>query len=353
MNNWQRLINDSTLRNNLKRREVIIAAMRAFFASRGYREIDVPLLAPALPAESYLEVFETTLLNRHRDKQPAYLTTSPEMYLKKLLVGGIGNCFAITKSFRNTEDLSKTHLPEFSLLEWYKVGANYKDLMEETEDLIVSIFTKLHGSKKPEVRYQGQTIDLSKRWERISMVEAFSRYAKLDLEKLLELAPLAQTAKERGYHVVASSTWEELFHQLYLNEVEPHFSKSRPLIIYDYPVQLAALAAKRKESDVRFVERFEVYIAGIELADCCTEVTDWKQQQARFDNEMILRKKLGKTDYVVDNEFINALKTGLPRCAGIALGIDRAVMLFCDANSIDDVVYFPASQLWKPKRSQR
>lgn len=350
MNNWQRLLTNTTLQKNLKRRETIIAAMRAFFVSRGYREIDVPLLAPALPAESYLEVFETTLLNRHRQQRPAYLTTSPEMYLKKLLVGGIGNCFAITKSFRNTEDLSKTHLPEFSLLEWYKVGVDYIDLMGETEDLLLSVYSKLHGNKKPVLQYQGQTIDLAKPWERLSVVEAFERYAKLDLTQILEREPMVEVAHKRGYLVEETTTWEEIFHQIYLNEVEPKLGKDRPTILYDFPSSMAALA-KKKDDDPRFAERFEVFIGGLELGDCYSELTDWQEQDVRFKKEVEERRRLGKTDHPYDKDFIEALKVGMPQCAGLALGIDRVVMLFCDASKIDDVVYFPASQLWKTQTS--
>lgn len=304
-------------------------------------------MAPNLPAESYLEIFETTLLNRHRLAKRAFLTTSPEMFLKKLLVAGSGNCFTITKSFRNTEDLSDIHNPEFTILEWYRVEADYNDLMRETEELLVHIWQKLFPQQKNlGLKYQGQKIDLTLPWERLSMAEAFSRYTQVDLTTILDEQSLRHLAAKRGYQVTPTSAWEELFNQIYLNEVVPRFSKNRPTIIYDYPVQLAALAAKKKPSDPRFVERFEVYIAGLELADCCSELTDWQEQEKRFQQEVKTRQRLRKTAYPHDEEFIEALKLGLPKCAGIALGVDRLVMLFANAARIQDVLFFPAEEMW-------
>lgn len=381
MKTWQKLHNNPKNFARFFIREQILASCRQYFVSEDYHEAEVPLLAPALPAESYLEVFETQLLDRKRRSKRAFLTTSPEMWLKKLLVAGIGNCFSITKSFRNTENLSNVHNPEFTLLEWYHLDSDYKDLMEETEKLVCFIFSKLFPErlsraiipsvvegksresrgkthKKVSLRfhsddkdcalnYQNQTIDLTPPWERLTTVEAFTRFAQMDLTKALELVAIRKIAQARGYAFTPQTTWEELFNQIYLNEVVPHFSKNRPVIIYDYPVQLAALAAKPKASDPRFAERFEVYIGGIELADGCTELTDAEEQQKRFQKELKLRQRFGKNDYTVDHELIEALKLGLPTCAGLAMGIDRLVMLFTDVARIQDVLFFPASEMWR------
>ena len=373
MNTWQKLKQQPKLFKRYFVREQIFAAIREFFAKKQTHEVEVPLLAPSLPAESYLEVFETTLLDRHRHPKRAFLTTSPEMFLKKLLVAGIGSCFSLTKSFRNTEGESNTHNPEFTILEWYEVGKDYKDVMKTTEELVCYIYDKLFSSSvarsdhnrhtelvsaskksslirsnsKLILNYQNQVIDLTPPWERISMTEAFAKYARIDLEKLLDLKSLQTVVRKKGYQVGEGETWEELFHQIYLNEVVPQFSKNRPTIIFDYPVQLAALAAKPKASDPRFVERFEVYIGGIELADCCTELTQVDEQQKRFQKELTLRKKLGKKDYPVDWEFIEALKLGLPSCAGIALGVDRLVMLMTNVSRIQDTLFFPSEEMWQ------
>lgn len=367
MKTWQKLRQNQSLFYNHSVREQVVCAIREYFQKQKFHEAELPLLTPTLPAESYVEVFETTLLNRRHEPNRAFLTTSPEMSLKKLLVAGIGSCYSICKSFRNTEDMSDTHNPEFTILEWYRVGADYKDVMKDVEELFCYIYDRIYSSirqltersvrknnndsshirsnNKYLLKYQCQTIDLTPPWERISMVEAFAKYARVDLLQKLNEQGMKQAARSKGYST-ERATWEELFHQIYLSEVVPQFAKSKPTIIYDYPVQLAALAAKAKADDPRLCERFEVYIAGIEIADCCSELTDWREQERRFKKEIKEIRKSGKTDYPVDREFIEALKLGLPKCAGIALGVDRLVMLFANAKTIQDVLYFPASEMW-------
>lgn len=363
---WQRLKQTPSLWSRYFIREKVITAIREFFLARSFHEVEVPLLAPALPAESYLEVFETTLLDRRRQSSRAFLTASPEMFLKKLLVAGIGNCFTITKSFRNTEGQSNLHNPEFTMLEWYRVEADYKDVMKDIENLICYIHQQLYSSREERsdesrsyskgssrlrsnnkyiLTYQDQTIDLTPPWERLSMVEAFRRYAKIQLEEALTIEFIQQVASQKGYSFTPETTWEELFHQIYLNEVEPHLGQGRPTIIYDFPSQMAALA-KKKADDPRFAERFEVYIAGLELGDCYSELTDWKEQEERFKKEIGERRRLGKIDHPYDQDFIEALKVGLPKCAGLALGVDRTVMLFADVPRIQDTLFFPAKEMW-------
>lgn len=350
MNTWQKLKNDPQLFHKYLIREKVYAAIRKFFHTENFHEVEVPLLANALPPESYVEIFATTLLNRHRQGRSAYLTTSPEMFLKKLLVAGVGSCYSLTKSFRNTEDLSTTHNPEFTILEWYHVGADYTQVMEDTENLLLHIFASLHPRKsEPKITYQGQVIDLSTPWQRVSITQAFAKYARVNLQQALKLGAMRKIAQTKGYRVEKETGWEELFHQIYLNEVVPQFPKNKPTVIYDYPQQLAALAAKPKKSDPRFAERFEVYIGGIELADGCTELTDVNEQQQRFAKEAKALKKSGKSEYQVDREFLEALKLGLPNCAGIALGVDRLVMLFADAARIQDTLFFPAEEMWERK----
>ncbi len=351
-------------------REQLIEAVRQYFTNRQFHEVEVPLLAPTLPTESYYEVFETELLNRHRRGVKAYLATSPEPFLKKLLVAGIGNCYTITKSFRNTEDMSFTHNPEFTILEWYEVDTDYQDVMKTTEMLFCFIYKFLYSSSDERVRgvkklpidcsrsrlgrdtnnrlllnYQGQSINITPPWERISMVEAFSKYARIELMSCLELKSMQKVAKVKGYQVEKDNTWEELFHQIYLNEVEPHFGNGKPTFIYDFPSPMAALA-KKKDSDPRFAERFEFYIAGLELGDCYSELTDWKEQEERFIKETEERKRLGKINYPYDHDLIEAMKVGLPKCSGLAMGVDRVTMLFANAPRIQDVLLFPASEMW-------
>lgn len=354
MKTWQLLKQHPELWSRYFIREKVMTGIRRFFLDREFHEVETPYLTGSLPPESYLDVFETTLLSRDRTASRAFLPTSPEPFLKKLLVAGIGNCFAMPKSFRNTEDKSTTHNPEFTILEWYRVDADYTNIMADCEELLVFINTYLqrhHGEKGKStdpftVVYQGKSVNLSSPWERISVREACKKYAHFDLDFALYLKSITPIAKRKGYTVTDKDTWEELFNQIYLNEVVPKFAKDKPTIIYDYPLQLAALAAKSKDSNPRFVERFEVYIGGIELSDGCTELTDLKKQEERFAKEIKESRKLGKTEFPIDNEFLEALRLGLPPCAGVALGVDRLIMLFADVDDISKTMFFPRKDLF-------
>lgn len=361
MKQWQRLRKHPELWEKFFVREKVITAIRRFFIDRGFHEIDTPNLTGSLPPESYLEIFDTTLKNRLGKKRPAYLATSPEPFLKKLLVAGVGNCFCLTKSFRNGEDMSKTHFPEFTILEWYRPNADYKNIMTDCEDLIQFINTYITrtktnsnpNGKKPnpapavnKLQYQGKSINLSAPWERLSVSSCFHKWSGIDTETLLDPEKLFRTAAAKGYKTDKNTTWEEVFNQIFLNEIEPHLGQNRPCIVYDYPVQLAALS-KKKETDKRFAERFEFYIAGLELGDAYSELTDWKEQLARFKSEQQERKGMGKVVHPIDMDFIEALKIGMPPSGGIAVGVDRLVMLFSDASDIAQTSFFPPADLFE------
>ncbi len=341
MKTWQLLRKHPELWERYFVREKVLTAIRRFFLDQGFHEVETPSLTGSLPPESYLDVFETTLLDRHRLPKRAFLPTSPEPFLKKLLVAGLGNCFALPKSFRNTEDQSRTHNPEFTILEWYRVGADYTDIMKDCEELLVFIHTYL----ATELVYQGKRVDISAPWERLSMVEAFARYAKMDLTKALTRETIVPCARKKGYTIRPSDGWEALFDQIFLNDVEPHLGRGRPTILYDYPIALAALS-KKKKSDPRFAERFELYIEGLELGDAYSELTNWREQLARFTLEDEERKRLGKVEYPMDMDFIDALKVGMPPAGGIAVGVDRLIMLFADVTDIADTMFFPARELF-------
>ena len=333
-------------------REKVLTAIRRFFQDRKFHEVETPTLIARPPAESYLEVFETTLLDRARNPSKAYLSTSPEVPLKKLLVAGIGNCFALTKSFRNTETQSDLHNPEFTILEWYRVHANYKDIMEDCEELVLFINTYLErmGSnprnlRPTELMYQRKHVDLSAPWERLSVAQSFAKWAGIDFGEFLDFTKAKEIAMNKGYRVEKQTTWEELYNQIFLNEIEPHLGRGKPTILYDFPSAMGALA-KKKQSDPRFAERFEFYIEGLELGDCYSELTDAKEQKERFERELVEIKRLGKTFYAYDNDFIDALKVGLPTCSGIAVGVDRLVMLFANTKKIQDILFFPSEELF-------
>lgn len=352
MKTWETLKRSPELWETYFIREKVLRAIRMFFEDREFHDIETPILIAHPPAESYLDVFETTLLDRKRNPIKGYLSTSPEVPLKKLIAAGLGNCFALTKSFRNMETQSSLHNPEFTILEWYRIGVDYTEIMKDCEELLVYINTYLlrtgKNSKKSspkELEYQGKTVSVFSPWERLTMAEAFKKWADIDFDVFLDEKKARAIAKKKGYSVSRKTTWEELFNQIFLNEVEPSLGRGRPTILCEFPASMGALARK-KASDPRFAERFEFYIEGLELGDCYSELTNWKEQEERFEHELRELKRLGKTMYDYDKDFIKALKGGLPDCSGIAVGVDRLIMLFANAKTIQETLYFPGTDLF-------
>lgn len=360
MNTWKKLQQHPEQIEYLRKRERIIDAIRAFFKADGFLEVDTPLMVKSPGMEPFLEVFETQLKDDQGKVDRAFLLTSPEYALKKLLVAGIPKLFSICKSFRNGEGHSRKHNPEFSIMEWYRTHADYTAIMRDCENLFLHLAISCHpkqpalsptegndpiGSQKILWTYQGKTYDLTTPWERISVAEAFQKYCQIDTETLLDKQKLLAKGRERGFSVDEHTTWEQIYNQFFLNDIEPHFGVDRPTIIYDFPASQAALA-KRKADDPRFAERFEFYIAGIEMGNAFTELTDADEQLKRFQSERAERESLGKVMYDIDMDYIAALQTGLPPTGGIAVGIDRIVMFFADAPSIQDILVFPADEVW-------
>ncbi len=342
-------------------REKVIDAIRSYFKGEGFHEVEVPLLLPTPSTEPFLEVFKTQLVDDHGNKWDGFLPSSPEFALKKLLSAGSGSIFTITKSFRNGEGRSSRHNPEFTILEWYHTPGDYMMVAKDFEELMIRInqITRklresdnqktqrvrlLENSESLILRYQGKGYSLKAPWERISVAEAFAKYAGIDTETMLDDAKLKAKGKEKGYSVNESTTWEEIWNQIIANEIEPKLGVAGPTIMYDFPVSQAALAKKAK--DPRFAERWEVYLAGYELGNCFSELTDWREQEARCKADLAERKKLGKTEYPMDVDFIEALKLGMPETGGIAVGVDRLVALFADTPSIADTLFFPVEELF-------
>lgn len=323
----------------------MLDGIRAFFKARGFREVETPLLVRHPGMEPHLEVFQTELLTARGRRAEGFLITSPEYAMKKLLAAGLERIFQVGKAFRNREEISGRHNPEFTLLEWYRAHADYRTIMDDCEALLVDLAGALGaGQRGGRITYQGAEIDLAAP-ERLSVRDAFARHAGIDLDANLELASMAATARAKGYAVEPATTWEQLFHQVLLNEVEPHLGRRRPTILYDYPVSMAALA-RPKPDDPRYAERFELYVAGIELGNAFSELTDPVEQRRRLAAERAEREAAGKTRYDLDEDFVDALAAGIPASAGIAVGVDRLVMLLADRASIRDVLWFPAGELF-------
>lgn len=299
-------------------REKVIDDIRDFFKSQKFHEVQTPILVPVPSIEPNLEVFKTELRTSRGTKREGYLIMSPEFSIKKLLAAGIGNCFEITHCFRNEEEVSPLHNPEFTMLEWYRINADYKDIMKDFEEL----FLKIIGKEK--LTYQRQTYDLTPPWPRISVSDAFNKYAGKDVLKISD----------------------EDFYKIFFNEIEPTLAESKkPFFIYDYPISQASLSRPKKD-DPRFAERFEVFLAGIELGNCFSELTDAKVQKERFEKDLAERKRLGKTIYPIDEDLIDALSSGLPPVSGIAVGVDRLIMLAADAPTVGETLFFPADEIF-------
>jgi len=268
--------------------------------------------------------------------------------MKKLLVAGLPRIYQICKSFRNGEEISRGHNPEFTILEWYRADADYRAIMVDCEELFLSIWRDLHpGSAVTDaaISVGGQRVSLTPPWERLTVRDAFPRYAGTDLDTIDTEAEMRAHLAAKGYRVTAETTWEQGYHQIFLNEIEPHLGLAVPTILSDYPASMAALA-RRKPDDPRYAERFELYIAGIELGNAFSELTDADEQLTRLRDERAERAALGKTLYDVDMDFIDALRFGMPPSGGIAVGVDRVVMLFAGVASIQETLWFPASELF-------
>lgn len=345
MPTWKQLKENQPLWEVFFLRQKIVILIRNFFQKKGFFEVFTPQLQPSVIPESYHDLLSTTLIDLSGHKKTIFLTPSPEISLKKLLAAGSPNIFEITRSFRNRETGSDYHHHEFTILEWYRTQANYMDIITDIQDIILEIAKKI--VKKKELIYQNYNIDLTLPWEKISVPIALEKYANISFEEITDkknkkemfpIKKISEVSEKKGYQVRSSNTWEELFNQIYLNEIEPHLgTNGKPTIIYDYPAPMAALA-KLKKSDKRIAERFEIYIGRIELADGCTELTDYIEQKKRFNLSANQIKNSSKNKIIPDKDFLNALKEGLPDCAGIALGIDRLVMLISDKKTLKDTL---------------
>ncbi|MCK9275316.1 MAG: EF-P lysine aminoacylase EpmA [Syntrophales bacterium] len=294
----------------LRIRAAMIQAVRNFFITSGFLEIETPLMVRELAPESHIDAVRA---------HEFFLQTSPELCMKRLLSAGYPQLFQISKCFRSGER-GRYHLPEFTMLEWYRADADYRELMEDCENLLLSISLTLGGKRS--VSFQGEEIELSGPWKRISVAEAFEAYSDISLETALE---------------------EDCFDNSMVMHIEPNLGWKRPAFLFDYPLSLGSLARKKADNPF-FVERFELYVGGLELANAFSELTDAKEQRERFAAEECIRRKTKKIPYTVPNKFLDALEN-MPEAAGIALGIDRLAMIFADAATIDDVVAFTAEDL--------
>ena len=323
----------------LRRRAALTAATRRFFTDRGYQEVETPCLVPAPGAEVHIRAFATRFdpYLGAGEGRALWLRTSPELAIKRLLAGGSGPVFELARVWRNGE-VSARHAPEFTMLEWYRPGLSFEGLMDETEAFIRAVCP-------PVVDHGGIRTDLTLPFERLTMQDAFARHCNgLDLLGTEGDADrLRAAAAAAGFPPREGEGWEDLFFRLLLERVEPAIGRDRGTFLTHWPAPQAALA-RRDPADPRAALRFELFVAGIELANAFDELTDAAEQRARFREANEERRRItGEHGWEVDEDFIAALEHGLPPTAGIALGFDRLAMLASGAPSVEDVLWLPLS----------
>ena len=332
------LIVNPQVRETFKKRSEIIKFIRDFLEKEGFIEVETPMMHQ-IPGGAAARPFKT---HHNALGIDLYLRIAPELYLKRLLVGGYERVFELNKNFRN-EGISTKHNPEFTMLEFYVAYKDYRFLMEFTERMITELIKKVVGSLK--VKFGEHDIDFTPPWPRIPMFEALKKHGvPQDIFRNYEKAK--QWAKQEGIDVKDAPTLGKLLDEIFKEKVEPHLIQ--PTFIIDYPVELSPLA-KRKKENPELVERFELFVAGREIANAFTELNDPEDQRERFLRQVEAKKMGDEEAHWMDEDFIRALEYGMPPAAGEGIGIDRLVMIITGCTSIRDVILFP--QLKPEKQS--
>ncbi len=310
---------------NLLKRAAILAEIRRFFADRGVLEVETPAMSQATVTDIHLVPFETRFVGPGAaDGMTLYLMTSPEYHMKRLLAAGSGPIYQMGRSFRN-EEAGRHHNPEFTMLEWYRPRYDMYRLMNEVDDLLQ------------------QVLDCDTA-ETLSYQQAFTRHLNVD-PLSADKAELREAAAKLDLSNIADTEEDRdtLLQLLFTMGVEPHIGRDKPTFVYHFPATQASLAEISTE-DHRVAERFEVYYKGIELANGFRELTDSREQRQRFEQDNRKRAGRGLPQHPVDNNLLDALEHGMPECSGVALGVDRLIMIALGASSLSDVLAFPVSR---------
>jgi lysyl-tRNA synthetase, class II len=318
-------------------RSKIIRLMRRFFEERDFLEVETPMMQP-IPGGAAARPFIT---HHNTLDMELYLRVAPELFLKRLLVGGFERVFELNRNFRN-EGISVRHNPEFTMLEFYQAYATFGDLMRLTEELFVTVGEEVNGSLQ--VTYGDHTIELSPPWRRLTICEAIMAHGGARFEDINDLDGLHRFAKNRGLHIDLSETYGNALVEVFEEVAEAQLIQ--PTFITGYPIEVSPLARKN-DANPAMVDRFELYIGGRELANAFSELNDPADQRARFLEQMAARQAGDDTANPIDDDYVRALEYGMPPAAGEGIGIDRLVMLFTNSASIRDVILFP---LLRPQR---
>ena len=338
---WWRPDAHARRRPQLIARNRITAAFRQWFAGRDFTEVETAAAQVSPGNETHLHAFATEAIAPDGTRAPLYLRTSPEFACKKLLAAGEHRIFDFARVWRNRER-GALHSPEFTLLEWYRVGESYETLMDDCAELL-ALAADTVGSTT--LSFRSRTMDARLLPERISVAEAFDRFAGVDLLATVEADGatdrdgLAASAARTGVRVAADDTWADVFSRVLVERIDPYLGLERATILYGYPISQAALA-RPAAGDPRVAERFELFACGVELANCFGELTDPVEQRRRFRLEMDEKARVYGERYPIDESFLEALAL-MPPASGAALGFDRLVMLATGADHVDDVLWTP------------
>ena len=328
-------------------RNQIMGALRSLFRTLSFEEVETPALQASPGLDPHLEAFRTILREPFGSRDcELFLHTSPEYAMKKLLVAGVRRPFQFARVFRN-EMFSPMHHPEFTMLEWYRTGEPWLALVEDCESVISTAVGVLESAEGL-LRSGEHKVPVTVPFERVSVAEAFFLYAGIDILESIDSEGggikglLYHSAKKKGFHVSDKDTWADLFFRIFVEHIEQNLGVSRPLVLYDWPAPLAALA-RIDPQDSRVALRFEVYVGGMELANGFEELTDPAEHRKRFNLDRTARATLNKFVLPIDEDFLAALDFGMPSASGIALGLDRLIMLVVGATSIENVLWLPVS----------
>lgn len=331
------MIMNPDVRETFLKRSKIITEIRNYLIQRGFLEVETPMLhsiaggATARPFITYHNTLDMKM----------YLRIAPELFLKRLLVGGLSEkIFEINRSFRN-EGISPKHNPEFTMLELYQAYVDYNEMMVLVENLISTLAQQVLGTM--EIEYQGTKINLTPPWQRLTMIGAVKKYTGIDFAQFLSAPEAAQEAMKIGVEVGKNDSWGEIIDKVFEEKVEHHLIQ--PVHIIDYPRDISPLAKPHRD-DPRLVERFETRINGLEFANAFSELTDPIDQRRRFERQVEAKEDNPEMPAEIDEDYVKALEYGMPPAGGLGIGIDRLVMLLTDSASIRDVITFPTL---KPK----
>jgi len=318
----------------------IAQALRAWFTKRDFLEVETAALQVSPGNETHLHAFAADLVGPDGKRRPLYLHTSPEFACKKLLAAGEPRIVDFAHVFRNRER-GALHHPEFTMLEWYRANETYESLME---DCVAVITETARAADTRQFRYRDKSADPYATPERLTVADAFARYAAVDLlatvrKGIGDRTALAAAAVKADVAIGKEDTWVDIFSRILADRVDPHLGVDRATILYEYPLPLAALARPKPGSD-KVAERFELYLCGVELANAFGELTDASEQRARFEAAMTEKQRIHGERYPVDGDFMEAMGR-MPQASGIDLGFDRLVMLACRAERIADVEWTP------------